>query len=418
VASLSTSQRLLLAAAFVVHVALVWSVASQELDRGVPPTTPRFWTARLSFDGVTWPGPGADFFALYHAGLQSRAGKSPYDLTESPHVTPYFFRYIYSPLTAATLGRAVTLLPPRAAYWLWLVVVESCLVAWLVAVWREQICARILTLITVVLLVNQPYLLELHMGQFTFVAVALAMLAAVGVGWNADGQRGGVGGALLVALAIVLKSFPAVVLPAFLRRRQIWVLAGGLAGLLWVTTPSLLGGGPAGHFTLSLVDSIGGPHPDALSLTQALWVVVFTRGPWLPSVMPQLPAAIVALTVGLMAVLVVRGRRDVPAGAALLLLSFFLSFLHTWEHHYSGAILAASALLMSMARTATIQSQPPTTAIAVALVLLALPTPFALLPGEFARWTLGEWLLMSCSKAVPLAAIVFIGGKWLSGTER
>ena len=124
---------------------------------------------------MNWPGPGGDFFAVYHAGIQARAGKSPHDLTESPRVTPYFFRFIYSPLLAQTLGRAVTLLPPRAAYRTWVAVIESCLFSWLWIIWRSQLNPGIKTAAVMLLLVNQPYMLELHMGQFTFVAVSLAL---------------------------------------------------------------------------------------------------------------------------------------------------------------------------------------------------------------------------------------------------
>ena len=101
------------------HVVLVWSVIGQVPDAHVPPTSTRFLTGPLFFDAVSWPGPGGDFFALYHGGLQARRGGSPHDLTTVEGDAPYYFRYIYSPVLAQTLGRVVTLLPPRSAYLVW-----------------------------------------------------------------------------------------------------------------------------------------------------------------------------------------------------------------------------------------------------------------------------------------------------------
>ena len=393
---LSAWQRAVLASAVLLHLVLVGSIVTQPLDGGTPPTTRRFVTAGLSYDSANWPGPGGDFFALYHAGLQVRAGKSPHDLGESPRVTPYFVRYIYSPLLAQTLGRGVSLASPRAAYVGWVVVIELCLAAWLVVLWRSSLDALTKTAAICILLVNQPYLLELHMGQFTFVAAACAILAAMAA------AESGIGGAALLAAGVLIKTFPVATLPAFAAdRRARLVGLGGLAALAGILLASA--GSTSGPLSLGAQDLVGVPHPGAYSIPQALFVLVLAvSNVWLPTPLPLAPGAITALVVGVVAFIVWRNRPSTLAGAAILLLAFLVSYFHAWEHHYSAAILAGTALLVP-GRGAIADDRRPV--VLLLLAWLALPTPYAVMP---AQWSAGAWIALSLWKAVPLAGIVSI----------
>ena len=91
------------------------------------------------------------------------------------------------------------------------------------------------------------------MGQFTFVAVALTLWA------TRSGQRAS--GAAALFAAIVLKTFPLVVLPALVRTRARRVLIGGLVAATTVLASSALGPRGDGHFALGMVDTMGAPHP-------------------------------------------------------------------------------------------------------------------------------------------------------------
>jgi len=387
---LSTWQRAVLASAVLLHLVLVVSIVTQPLDGGTPPATRRFITAPLSYDSANWPGPGGDFFALYHAGLQVRAGKSPHDLDETPRLTPYFFRYIYSPLLAQTLGRSVSLASPRAAYIGWVVVIELCLGAWLVVLWRSSLDALTKMVAISILLVNQPYLLELHMGQFTFVAVACALLAAMAA------AQSGIGGAALLAVGVLIKTFPVATLPAFAREgRARLVGLGGLAAFAAILLASA--GSARGPLSLGAQDLVGVPHPGAYSIPQALFVLVLAvSNVWLPTTSPLVPGAITALVVGVAAFIVWRNRLSTLAGAAVLLLAFLVSYFHAWEHHYGAAILAGTALLVP-GRGAIPDERRPV--VLLLLAWLALPTLYAVMP---VPWSAGAWMAMSLWKAVPL----------------
>jgi len=402
----------LLVAAVAVHAWSVWSVASQPLDGASPPAAPRFATARLHFDAVHFPGPGADFFALYHAGVQARRGMSPYDRNESPRVTPYFFKFIYSPIIAATLGRFVTMLAPQTAYYLWVAVIETCLAASLLVFWRSTRHEAARTSGAFLLLVSQPYILELHMGQFTFVAAALTMLAAALVDRTARAPRDVVGAAPLFLAAGLLKTFPFLALPAFARHRRGAVVALtamlGLAAVAVWTWLGHSGGRFASGFVL--IDPFDGPHAGTFSLLQTiflLWLVA--TGTWAPAILPLLPLAAMVVTLGWTAWRVLRwSEDDVVLPAAVMLLAFFLAFLHVWEHHYSAVLLIGVFML---GRHADSPNAPPELVprIAATLSVIAAPTPYLLFAQDPSQWSMGAWLLMSMSKAVPTAVLFAIG---------
>jgi hypothetical protein len=263
--------------------------------------------------------------------------------------------------------------------------------------------ARTKTAAICILLVNQPYLLELHMGQFTFVAAACALLAALAA------AQSGIGGAALLAAAVLLKTFPVATLPAFAREgRARLVGLGGLAAFAAILLASAES--TSGPLSLGAQDLVGVPHPGAYSIPQALFVLVLAvSNVWLPTTFPLVPGAITALVVGVAAFIVWRNRPSTLAGAAVLLLAFLVSYFHAWEHHYSAAILAGTALLVP-GRGAVPDERRPV--VLLLLAWLALPTLYAVMPGQ---WSAGTWIAMSLWKALPLAGLLAVAGRADSG---
>ena len=95
----------------------------------------------------------------------------------------------------------------------------------------------------------------------------------------------------------------------------------------------------------------------------------------------------------------------------MLLLAFLVSYFHAWEHHYSAAILAGTALLVP-GRGAIPDERRPV--VLLLLAWLALPTLYAVMP---AQWSAGAWMAMSLWKAVPLAGIVAIATRSTRSTR-
>lgn len=399
----SWRQAAAIAGAVALHVVLVLSVVNQAPDARVPPVSPRFLTAPLFFDAVSWPGPGGDFYALYHGGLQARRGQSPHDMASGPGDPPYFFRYIYSPALAQTLGRLLTALPARSAYLVWVAVIESCLLLWLLLLWRAAAPISVRTFAIAALLAGQPYILELHMGQFTFVAVALTLFAAR-YGRSLLGGAAGLAG-------VMIKTFPLVALPAFLRSGARGALGGGVVGGVIVFLSSWLMSSGAGHLELGTVDTMGGPHPGAASLSQAVYSgVLSASGIWLPGAVPWLPACVLAIAVGLTSWVVLRRDDNIVLGCCALLLAFFVSYLHVWEHHYAAVLLVCVVALVEMSGADTIATAVWRRRLAIAVMLLALPAPFVLAGPGFQSWPVAVWILLSASRGLPtllaLAAVL------------
>ncbi len=403
---------LFLALAAVIHVALLWSVIAQPLDGRVPPRARRFATFRLHFDATSFPGPAADFFALYHAGVQSGRGQSPYDQRETPRVTPYFFKFIYSPAIADTLGRLAASLPPVTAFRVWIAIIEASLIACIVAFWSTTTNAAAKAAGTALLLASQPFVLELHMGQFTFVATALTLLAATLTEKTDKRRFDNILAGPFLLCAGLLKTFPFLALPAFARRRRgAPVAIAAVGGILAVAAWTWLGhGGGRYASAFALVDPFDGPHPGTFSLLQTLFLVwlAFTRT-WLPVTLPLLPLFAMVAILAWTAWQVLRWERDdVVLPTALLLVAFFLGFLHVWEHHYSAVLLAGVFIL---GRLADSPASPPQVVpmMLCTLALIAAPTPYVLFPAHPSRWSIGAWLLMSLSKAAP-ATVLYVTG--------
>ena len=231
---------LTLALVVAVHLAIVISIARQPLRVSSAPPAERSVIWPLHHDTVHRAGPGGDFFAIYHAGIKSARGESPYDNKENPRVTPEFFPFRYLPVVAQTVGRAVITVPPQTAHIAWMVVLELFLVGCALLLWRDLKSLEWRVAVIAPLLLSSPYFLELHMGQFTFATSAL--LATGLLCLDRSSKKSLAGGTAAFAAAVLLKVFPLVAGAALLRYRRGFV-AGAIAALLvvGVSLPYFLG---------------------------------------------------------------------------------------------------------------------------------------------------------------------------------
>ena len=95
-----------------VHIVLLLNAMGEQPGGGPRPHS----FAQLYHDVAFTRGPAADFFALYHAGVNARRGVSVFEARENPPVTPYYYPYRYLPFTAITIGRLAATLPPATAW--------------------------------------------------------------------------------------------------------------------------------------------------------------------------------------------------------------------------------------------------------------------------------------------------------------
>lgn len=369
------------------HVFIVVSIVSH--------SRPIIWP--LHNDTIHRQGPAADFFAVYHASVNLSEGRSPYGFEDDGR-TPYFFPYRYMPVVAHA-GRLMLGMSPFAAYRLWVALLEFLLVALIVFLWRAMNGWRRVFAVCCLLL-SSPYFLELYMGQFTFATVSLMAIGLI------------TSCCVFYVIAVLLKMFPLAAGVSLIRTRRWKCFAVAVAVLLLMTVPDFAGNvddfKAFRALNLNVPDGVaGGTHGGNYGFAYLLYLLMRAAG-----LSPNWPAFtgafhLLALAVTAVAVFLSRERR-LLVGACAMVLAHFMGYAQVWEHHYSGVVILG-ILLLSEGRNGG--WLVPVTA--GSLVLLALPTPFALFdlskdPSVWdpsAGWPLYASLAVLLPKALPLAAL-------------
>jgi len=332
------------------HLGIVASVAFDE--------RPVIWP--LHNDTIHRVGRGADFYAVYHAAMNLQQGRGPY--SEKPDgVTPYWYPFRYLPVVAI-MFQPFTRLPPTMAYLAWLIITELILAALIVVLWRRSPPGYRRLFAAGALLLSSPYFLELYMGQFTFVTLALCYLGLL-LPW----------GAALFSLSAVLKIFSLATVPALViqPRYRLHVLLT-FAILAAVSIPHFVNYPGQWQYFLNVnFRPEGGLHSGNYGLARLLHLLrkdiglQITPDEWL-NWTGTFRWMVLATTAGL----VLLSRQSSPlVGASALLLAHFVTYQHIWEHHLSGVVAIGAVLLLSGSR----KLEP---ALTMSMLALALPTLF------------------------------------------
>ncbi len=199
----------------ILHVYIVFSIILQP--------RPVIWF--LYNDTIHRNGKGADFFALYHAGVNCRNGISPYT-NNADGVTPYFYPFRYLPIIARG-AQLATLFSPQQAYIVWIIVLEASLILLLIILYKQQKDRKLWLASVLLLIMSSPYFLELYMGQFTFMSTVLFALTFFVLG-----------GPFYFCASALLKPVCLVTVPAFIRDRRCWLGGiGAVACVLFLSVP-------------------------------------------------------------------------------------------------------------------------------------------------------------------------------------
>ena len=337
------------------HLGIVFSILHD--DR------PVIWP--LHNDTIHRSGRGADFYAVYHAGVNLRGGIDPYAVN-SDGITPYFYPFRYLPIVAIA-AQAFTLLSPQTAYFAWILLLEGILALLLVVLWKNITDLRVRLVTIGVLLINSTYFLELYMGQFTFASITLGVLALLLPA-----------GPILFSGAVLLKPIVLAALPAFARERRYWAHgAWAILCCILLSLPYFMRHSEQWQVFFNRNFRIyGGFHAGNYGFVYLLRLLVVDGD--ITVVLQhwgEVVGAFRVLTLTATALLVFHSkRRAVPVAVSALILAHFLTYQHVWEHHMSG-VCVLGALLMTVPDRRRLTSA----AVLFSLVLLALPTPFALL---------------------------------------
>lgn len=376
-----------LAAAIVVHLLLLAHLA-----------WPREPVKRLFNDEYNRPGPGADFFAVYHSGRQALTGRNPYAPDEQPRVTPEFAPFRYPPGVAYTIGVGFAWAKPWMAYTAWIVILEALLVLDLLLLRRLIDDPRTRTLTAAGWLVFTPLHLELWMGQFTFATASLVFIAAIL--WRDASKRARRLAAGLWAVAVAVKLYPLALVPHLVRERRYGAIAAGMA--LLAAALAWLAWNPADaeyFWRLNVTESDPGSfHAGNHGLPAFL--AAAGAPVWM---LRAVPLAILAVAAAAM----LRREADARVSVAVALLLLPLVSRHAWEHHYVVALPAMTLLLAAWPT----RSRRRLIVIG-AWIVLAAPTLLILLQSggpdwhPEAAWSAGERLLYHAPK--PLTSLMLL----------
>ena len=184
---------------------------------------------------VTWSDKLIDFYVYYIAAAGFQQGLDVYALTNSGweqlaktlNVPCYAFPYRYPPLLAVMVMPLLSL-PPRLAGFVWTLISATMAMsagALLALAWPGD--TKRLTVAWVLMGLFVPILTTLYAGQ----ANILVLFAVAFAIWFFTKERP-VEAGLFLALGIMWKPMPALLLAYFLWRREWRVVAGALVGLI------------------------------------------------------------------------------------------------------------------------------------------------------------------------------------------
>ncbi len=401
--------RALLVAGVALHVACLASLATHWLDP-------------LFHDAVYRHGQGADFYSLYQAGHNVIIGRDVYaDPTAATVVVPYGYPYRYLPSAALTLGVASQVASCGTAYRAWVVATELMLLACILMSVRRACSRQAGEAAAAAWLLFTPLYIELYMGQFSFAQATLVMAALTF--WHRGEE---LRGAACWTGSILLKSWTAVFGAVLVRQRRWRTLAGaGLAvvavnGPYFARFPGSLGTFAHLNFGGFRIDNISGNQGLAAFVASAY---LRLSGRW-PSTLDGIardyetlgrlastPVLLLALVVVALSLFVTFRAPRREAGRLVLLwtCAYFLFYKEVWEHHY---VMLLPVFAFLVASGDVFADRGLGRAVLAAFVLVALPTPLALLDGgagpglpdpDF-RWGTGASLLWHGIK--PLGALI------------
>jgi len=266
------------------------------------------------------------------------------------------FPYLYLPLYAVLL-RPLALLPGASAHvvflifnaLLWPVLVVLCLK--LIEA-PSHLRAPLLVLAGLVVPSFLPTIQTFHHGSPSLLVAVLVV--AVFILERADKHRWA---GVLLALVVLIKIVPVILIPYFLLRRRYAVLkwAAGAAVVLLGLSVAVAGIGPHLHWITAMAPGLAsrgatgtffepGCHPENQSITGIFCRVVGASSPlmgWLPSLTGALVVAVAAVALW--------RRRDPTVDrleGSLVVVTILLISTITWFHHMTMMLLPALTLVV------------------------------------------------------------------------
>jgi hypothetical protein len=394
---MSRGARILLVAAVAIHVVFLASLID-----------PGHFLNPLFVEGMhnLGEGQGSDFYAFYQAGRYVLDAENIYahPMDDPDRVVPYAYFYRYLPFVAYTIGVAANALPPRVAYWVWVVLTEAVLLLCIRATRHITRDDDLFAGLAAMWLMYSPFYIEQYMGQLNMAMAALAFAFALA---HMRGRR--LASDVSWWASVILKHLTVLYTPILLRLRRYRSVAIAVLLLAVTTVPYfLLRPHGTGQFAHDNFDLFLTPYPGnmgAIAFFMVLKMHFFpTASAHFASIGPiglsvtRLGVAAIMGVPTLVSLWATFGRRpfDFLESFSLWTMTYFFVFREVWEYHY---VLLLPVFVLLYARTRA-------RVLWVIYALAAMPTLFVFydVPNEQPEvvWNAFEHILNHAVKLVPL----------------
>lgn len=269
-------------------------------------------------------GIGADFFALYQAGDNFFDGESIY-LDNEGDATPYSFPFRYPPFAGYALGAFFSLFSPFWGYSLLIIIYELILFLNIFITSKLSKSKDNFILASAAWLLFSPYLLELFMGQWTFLITSLLFYTVYGLLKSKNSK-------FFIALASIVKPNSLIIAPLLLKLKEYKnLLVTGSTFLLTSASYFLFYKNDLAIFMKNFQDkwySHGGNFG-----FKSLYYIIFIRElsiPW-----PRIWFLGFIFTLGLFSLYLTLKSKSKILIFSLWICFYFFFYTDVWEHHYT-----------------------------------------------------------------------------------
>jgi hypothetical protein len=348
------------------------------------------WTFDSYQFSTVSPAVGVDFFVLYEGGWDFLHGRNMFlrdagdpreALASGLQRAPYYATFRYIPFYGYTLGVALNLLPPMAAYWFWVFFNEFLLVVNIALTWRISARAGLFELGAFMWLAPFPLFLELWMGQYSLLMASFIFWTAVALMHNKEKTA-----YLCWYLGVLLKTYTILLIPLWVRLKKFRPIAVCIALVVVTSVPYFLifPEGFRAFYEKGLRNRIGTGwdqlYLGSMGIQAALQALVHAArldavrlqiGDLPFGVGQMLAIVISAATTILLLILTFRKSYHPLSIYCLWAMMFFVLYRDLWEHHY--VLLIPVLVLVTVTNVINVWTA------VIIFLLVGTPTYFAIL---------------------------------------
>ncbi|MBN2016018.1 hypothetical protein JW766_04255 [Candidatus Dojkabacteria bacterium] len=312
-------------------------------------------------------GKAADFFAVYQAGSNMLEGESVY-LDNEGESTPYSYPFRYLPFTGYTIGVVANIFSPFTAYYVWILCCEILLGINIYLTWKLCKKKSYFLIASIPWLLFTPYLIEVFMGQWTFLLTSLLFYSMYGLLKNSK---------FLYSFLItpIIKPNALIIAPLFLRHKKIQLLFLTGLSILFTSIPYFLFfKEDVGVFLRNFQDAWYS-HGGNLGFKSLYYLVAikYISVPW-----PRIWFFGFMLVTGLLTLYLTFKSKNKVFGFTLWICYYFLIYKDVWEHHYVLLMPAFALIISQLGLYIKNLLTKKHMLIILSFLLIALPTIFPL----------------------------------------